>query len=813
MCHEVRTPLNGCLASAEMLLETPLAAEQRELAATIRVSGSILLSTVSNFLDFFKLEAGKALDIVRTATDLRRLVAEVHCIVEAMVRGCVCVWGGGLGQGMGSAAGSSGVGGYRGYGQGGGGWRYATLTRAHCAIPNLARGILSWVGPAVLLGAPGRTYVHPPSQMHTRTRAHANAQVGRGGEVALLEPHLDGPLAAGGRPVYCDADRVRGILLNLYTNAAKFTKAGHIQLRVREVPPGYAPEPAPGYSAIVVAPPTYNHHHLGGGAGGGGGGTSGSGGLGAAGGRGGRGGGGGGGGVGEGRGSTQGQYTPRAAAGPGAYLNPFSSQPQPQPQPHQLAPSAASTPQPHPTPASSSDNNLLMRELAGLGPAPSHLRPQPQAQPQALPETEAPAGEVQQPTAAPACSGAAPSAPPQQQQQQQQQQAGAGKDDGRKDAGGGGGGGGGGPGLDVVLVCDSDGSSAASSAPHSGPREGGLGLGLSGAAEAALGAAQQLTAGPVPGLGGATGAEPDCTSQGQDTTHGPGGAAGGTATATATASAQEGAGSEAGAVPVGGSAPSTASSLETGPGRPDSARPTHPPAAAPQQPAAQHGGAGAAAAAHSGAHSGAAAGQAGSGAGGPGGDMELMESEPRWLLFEVADTGAASGAAHGAARGRVDLRPGCPGHGTYRALEVLHSLQAPQSHVAHLPTSVALVRHDCGSVLCYQVASFPIPCAHTHTHTRTHRRFAASHTLSLRNVFLVLFNTRTQVWASRPRASRRCSGSTCRAPRTRCASRGARAAPGWDCPSAASRWACWAAALEPTQPPAAAPCSGSPYRS
>jgi hypothetical protein len=45
-CHEVRTPLNGCLASAEMLLETPLAEEQRELANTIRVSGSILLSTV-----------------------------------------------------------------------------------------------------------------------------------------------------------------------------------------------------------------------------------------------------------------------------------------------------------------------------------------------------------------------------------------------------------------------------------------------------------------------------------------------------------------------------------------------------------------------------------------------------------------------------------------------------------------------------------------------------------------------------------------------------------------------------------------------
>jgi hypothetical protein len=41
-------------------LQTPcccLQEEQRELANTIRVSGSILLSTVSNFLDFFKLEA------------------------------------------------------------------------------------------------------------------------------------------------------------------------------------------------------------------------------------------------------------------------------------------------------------------------------------------------------------------------------------------------------------------------------------------------------------------------------------------------------------------------------------------------------------------------------------------------------------------------------------------------------------------------------------------------------------------------------------------------------------------------------------
>jgi hypothetical protein len=59
--------------------------EQRELAKTIRVSGSILLSTVSNFLDFFKMEAGKALDIVRTEVDIQVLVcprcsANLQCI-------------------------------------------------------------------------------------------------------------------------------------------------------------------------------------------------------------------------------------------------------------------------------------------------------------------------------------------------------------------------------------------------------------------------------------------------------------------------------------------------------------------------------------------------------------------------------------------------------------------------------------------------------------------------------------------------------------------------------------------------------------
>ena len=58
--------------------------EQRELAKTIRVSGSILLSTVSNFLDFFKMEAGKALDIVRTEVDMQVCAHTQHSFKKVL---------------------------------------------------------------------------------------------------------------------------------------------------------------------------------------------------------------------------------------------------------------------------------------------------------------------------------------------------------------------------------------------------------------------------------------------------------------------------------------------------------------------------------------------------------------------------------------------------------------------------------------------------------------------------------------------------------------------------------------------------------
>ena len=117
------------------------------MAHTVRVSGAILLSTVSNFLDFFKLEAGKSLDIVRTPVDLPMMVTDVHRIIEAMV--------------------------------------------------------------------------------------------GTGEDLVLRPPDL----TAAPSTVSGDPSRLCGILLNMYMNAAKFTKRGSIGVKIKVVSHEYTPSP------------------------------------------------------------------------------------------------------------------------------------------------------------------------------------------------------------------------------------------------------------------------------------------------------------------------------------------------------------------------------------------------------------------------------------------------------------------------------------------------------------------------------------------------------------------------------------------
>lgn len=59
MSHEMRTPLNGVIGISDLILETPLNAEQRDLVQTLRNSGRILLRLIEDVLDLSRIESGK----------------------------------------------------------------------------------------------------------------------------------------------------------------------------------------------------------------------------------------------------------------------------------------------------------------------------------------------------------------------------------------------------------------------------------------------------------------------------------------------------------------------------------------------------------------------------------------------------------------------------------------------------------------------------------------------------------------------------------------------------------------------------------